>query len=150
MLANSTLKTEQHKNPFFLPWHNLQPLPCVSSSGRKKKPLFVCVSKWVSKEERNYRKCECEWVAIDGEVNRRLTTEGWKTLGEALWCVRRVKWATSTGMLGSLSLFSSHSVSVSPLFHSLVQQACKLSTACLYGFVFSPYRCHVPSFLTSC
>lgn len=76
-------------------------------NGAKKTLSFVnlCFSvyvwKWVSKKEREQRECECEceWVAIDGGVNRRLTTEGWKTLREALWCVRRVNKATSTGML---------------------------------------------------
>ena len=94
----------------------------------------------MNKKERKQAECECEWVAIDGGVNRRLTTEEWKTLGEALWCVRRVNQATSTGMLGpslslSLSLSRLPSLSFSPLFHSLVLLlAWQQSAACLYHF----------------
>lgn len=42
-------------------------------------------------------------MAIDGGVNRRLTTQERKTLREAVWCKRRVGRPTSTGTL-SLSL----------------------------------------------
>ena len=97
--------TEHNTHTLFLSHTQASP-QCLFGRNTLCKSVFVCVcvcvwvKRWVGKKERNQRKCECEWVAIDGGVNRRLTTEGWKTLGEALWRVRRVNQATSTGKLG--------------------------------------------------
>lgn len=115
----------------------ISPECSVYFGGGKKQAFLKCVRVWV--KESIQGECECKWVAIDGGVNRRLMTEGWKTLGEALWCVRCVNPATSTGMWGLRSLVPS--LILTPTQHLLFIYiwSCK----CIYIYLFN--RCDITS-----